>query len=129
MTEFVGTIDNALLQKYEVKLYGSDRDTYNIINDFLEDNQSERAFYIIDLGEITTSYATWTRLLPDVKPYYAVNYVDGGQDLFVIISSIYDLYELGDFLPLTKWNEYLHAFKNIFEGIKLLNENILGFNS
>ena len=72
MTEFVGTIDNALLQKYEVKLYGSDRDTYNIINDFLEDNQSERAFYIIDLGEITTSYSTWTRLLPDVKPYYAV---------------------------------------------------------
>jgi len=72
MTEFVGTIDNALLQKYEVKLYGSDRDTYNIINDFLEDNQSERAFYIIDLGEITSSYATWFRLLPDVKPYYAV---------------------------------------------------------
>jgi ornithine decarboxylase len=72
MTEFVGTIDNALLQKYEVKLYGSDRDTYNIINDFLEDNQSERAFYIIDLGEITSSYATWIRLLPDVKPYYAV---------------------------------------------------------
>ena len=72
MTEFVGTIDNALLQKYDVKLYGSDRDTYNIINDFLEDNQSERAFYIIDLGEITTSYTTWTRLLPDVKPYYAV---------------------------------------------------------
>ena len=72
MTEFVGTIDNALLQKYEVKLYGSDRDTYNIINDFLEDNQSERAFYIIDLGEITGSYATWIRLLPDVKPYYAV---------------------------------------------------------
>jgi ornithine decarboxylase len=72
MTEFVGTIDNALLQKYDVKLYGSDRDTYNIINDFLEDNQSERAFYIIDLGEITTSYSTWTKLLPDVKPYYAV---------------------------------------------------------
>lgn len=72
MTEFVRTIDNALLQKYDVKLYGSDRDTYNIINDFLEDNQSERAFYIIDLGEITSSYSTWTRLLPDVKPYYAV---------------------------------------------------------
>ena len=72
MTEFVGTIDNALLQKYEVKLYGSDRDTYDIINDFLEDNQSERAFYIIDLGEITSSYSTWIKLLPDVKPYYAV---------------------------------------------------------
>jgi diaminopimelate decarboxylase len=72
MTEHVGIIDNALLQKHEVKLYGSDRDTYYIINDFLEENQSERAFYIIDLGEITNSYTNWVKLLPDVKPYYAV---------------------------------------------------------
>ena len=66
------TLDNSLLQKYGVKLYGSDRDTYDIINDFLEDNQSERAFYIIDLGALTNSYANWTRLLPNVTPYYAV---------------------------------------------------------
>ena len=66
------SLDNALLQKYDVKLYGSDRDTYDIINDFLEDNQSERAFYIIDLGEIINAYNVWTRLLPDVKPYYAM---------------------------------------------------------
>jgi diaminopimelate decarboxylase len=72
MSEHVGIIDNALLQKHEVKLYGSDRDTYYIINDFLEENQSERAFYIIDLGEITNSYTNWVKLLPDVKPYYAV---------------------------------------------------------
>ena len=26
------TLDNSLLQKYDVKLYGSDKDTYNIIN-------------------------------------------------------------------------------------------------
>ena len=66
------TVDNALLQKYDVKLYGSDRDTYDIINDFLEDNQSERAFYIVDLGAIVHSYNEWMRLLPDVKPYYAM---------------------------------------------------------
>ncbi len=66
------TLDNALLQKYEVKLYGSDRDTYDIINDFLENNQSERAFYIVDLGAIVHSYNEWMRLLPDVKPYYAM---------------------------------------------------------
>ena len=66
------TLDNALLQKFEVKLYGSDRDTYDIINGFLEDNQSERAFYIIDLGEIVNSYSTWMRLIPNVHPYYAV---------------------------------------------------------
>jgi ornithine decarboxylase len=66
------SLDNALLQKYDVKLYGSDRDTYNIINDFLEDNQSERAFYIINLGALTNSYTNWIRLLPNVHPYYAV---------------------------------------------------------
>jgi ornithine decarboxylase len=70
-TEFK-TLDNAFLQKHEVKLYGSDRDTYDIINDFLEDNHSERAFYIIDLGELTNSYSNWLRLLPEVQPYYAV---------------------------------------------------------
>ena len=48
----IKTLDNSLLQKYDVKLYGSDKDTYDIINDFLEDNQSERAFYIINLGNI-----------------------------------------------------------------------------
>jgi ornithine decarboxylase len=68
----IKTLDNSLLQKYDVKLYGSDKDTYNIINDFLEDNQSERAFYIIDLGSLTNSYSNWLRLLPNVKPYYAV---------------------------------------------------------
>jgi diaminopimelate decarboxylase len=68
----IKTLDNYLLQKYDVKLYGSDKDTYNIINDFLEDNQSERAFYIINLGALTDSYNNWLRLLPNVKPYYAV---------------------------------------------------------
>jgi len=65
-------LDNSFLQKYDVKLYGSDRDTYDIINDFLEENQSERAFYIIDLGQLTNSFSNWMRCLPDVHPYYAI---------------------------------------------------------
>ena len=68
----VKTLDNSLLQKYDVKLYGSDKDTYNNINDFLEDNQSERAFYIINLGALFDSYTNWIKLLPNVHPYYAV---------------------------------------------------------
>lgn len=72
MSEYITTLDNALLQKYEVKLYGSDYDMYDIINDFLEENHSERAFYIIDLGEITKAFTTWINLLPNVKPYYAI---------------------------------------------------------
>lgn len=66
------TLDNSLFEKYKVNLYGSDYDIYDIINDYLEDNQSEKAFYLIDLGEITKSYTNWVNLLPDVKPYYAV---------------------------------------------------------
>ena len=66
------TLDNGLLQKYGVKLYGSDIDKYDIINDFLQDNHSEEAFYIIDLGEIVNSYNNWIKLLPDVKLFYAV---------------------------------------------------------
>uniref|UniRef100_A0A6C0I4X2 ornithine decarboxylase n=1 Tax=viral metagenome TaxID=1070528 RepID=A0A6C0I4X2_9ZZZZ len=65
-------LDNALFQKYNVTLYGSRVDTYTIINDFLENNQSEHAFYIIDLGEVTRAYSTWIHHLPMVKPYYAV---------------------------------------------------------
>ena len=72
MSEYVKTLDNALLQKYKVSLYGSDYDIYDIINDFLESNQSEQPFYLIDLGEITKSYSTWINLLPNVKPYYAI---------------------------------------------------------
>ena len=72
MSEDLKSIDNSFLQKYKVKLYGSDCDIYSIINDFLEKNESEKAFYLIDLGEITKLYRNWTKLLPDVKPFYAV---------------------------------------------------------
>lgn len=70
--EFIKPLDNALLQKYDVRYYGSDCDIYDIINDFLEENQSERAFYIIDLGQILNAYVNWVNLLPDVKIFYAI---------------------------------------------------------
>jgi len=72
MSEYIKSLDNALLQKYDVKLYGSDIEMYDIINDFLEKNQSEHAFYLVDLGEITKSYINWMKFMPDIKPYYAV---------------------------------------------------------
>jgi ornithine decarboxylase len=72
MADYSKSLDNALLQKHDVKLYGSDSDIYDIINDYLSDNQSEQAFYIIDLGAITQAYTNWTTMIPDVKPYYAI---------------------------------------------------------
>jgi len=57
-------------------------------------------------------------------PYYAINYLDGGDDLFVIIDKIYDSYEnSGSALHLDVINDYLFAFNNVLEGVSLLNEN------
>ena len=72
LVEYSKNLDNALLQKHGVRLYGSHVDMYDIINDFLEDNRSEQAFYVIDLGELTSSLEKWHNLLPMVKPYYAI---------------------------------------------------------
>ena len=72
MADFPTQLDNALLQKHNVRLYGSTVDMYDIINDYLEENSSEQAFYIVDLGELTTAVAKWRELLPTVKPFYAI---------------------------------------------------------
>jgi len=72
MTEYSKNLDNSLLQKFNVKLYGSNYDIYDIINDFLEDNKSEKPFYLIDLAEVVNSFNIWNKLLPDIKPYYAI---------------------------------------------------------
>ena len=72
MNDFGPILDNSFLQKYNADLYGSDSSIYDIINDFLEETPSEKAFYLIDLGALTKSYANWLNLLPHVKPFYAV---------------------------------------------------------
>ena len=66
------SIDNQLLEKYNVKLYSNEHTTYDIINDFIKNNQNEQPFYIIDIGEIITAYEKWTTCFPNIKPYYAV---------------------------------------------------------
>jgi ornithine decarboxylase len=68
----MSALDNSLLQKHNVVYYGSDYDVYDIIDDFLQDNMSEKAFYIVDLGDVYRAYTQWTTLLPLVKPYYAI---------------------------------------------------------
>jgi ornithine decarboxylase len=66
------SLDNHLLEKYKVKLYSDEYSTFDIINDFLKNNQNEQPFYIIDIGEIVKSYQQWITLLPNIRPYYAV---------------------------------------------------------
>jgi ornithine decarboxylase len=66
------SFDNQLLEKYNVKLYSAEYTTYDIINDFLKNNQNEQPFYIIDIGEIIKLYEKWISIFPNIKPYYAV---------------------------------------------------------
>ena len=66
------TLENNLLEKYKIKLYSDDYTTYDLINDFLKNNQNEQPFYIIDVGEIIKSYKKWIDWFPNIKPYYAV---------------------------------------------------------
>jgi ornithine decarboxylase len=66
------SFDNQLLEKYNVELYSAEYTTYDIINDFLKNNQSEQPFYIIDIGEIIKLYEKWITSFPNIKPYYAV---------------------------------------------------------
>lgn len=65
-------VDNHMLTKYNIKLYNEDCSICDIINDFLNNNQNEQPFYIIDIGEIIKAYKKWATCFPNIKPYYAV---------------------------------------------------------
>lgn len=65
-------LENHILEKYNIKLYSEEYSSYDIINDFLKNNQNEQPFYIIDIGEIIKAYEKWILLFPKIKPYYAV---------------------------------------------------------
>lgn len=63
-----------LLQDNNVMLLGNhDKySEYDIINMILEEHNQNSSFYIVDLGEIIRRYRQWVKLLPTIKPYYAV---------------------------------------------------------
>lgn len=64
--------DLSILRDYNVKVYTKDEDTFDIINQTLEGNTTEEAFYIVDIGKIVRQVQKWNEHLPNVKPFYAV---------------------------------------------------------
>jgi ornithine decarboxylase len=66
------TVLTGILESNSVKFYSVDMDVYDIINNFLEKDIHEEAFFIVDLGKIIRQYAKWKKFLPNVTPYYAV---------------------------------------------------------
>lgn len=62
----------SFLQDYNVKLVEEDKDIYDMIKMFMEINDNENAFYIVDLSKIVKQYEKWIKYLPNIKPHYAV---------------------------------------------------------
>lgn len=64
--------DVSILQEYNVRVYRKNEDIIDIINNILEGNLSEEAFYVVDIGKIIKQVQKWDEAFPTVKPYYAV---------------------------------------------------------
>lgn len=64
--------DVSILQEYNVKVYKKGEDILDIINNILEGNTTEEAFYIVSIDKIYKQVEEWNYTLPNIKPYYAV---------------------------------------------------------
>jgi ornithine decarboxylase len=61
----------SFLKDYNVKLFNNDDDILDIIKTFLDNNNSNSAFHIVDLGAVIKQYERWQSLLPTVRAFYA----------------------------------------------------------
>jgi ornithine decarboxylase len=61
-----------ILRDYNTKLFKKDDDILNIIRTFMDENNNDNAYYIVNFGEIIRQYKRWTANLPRVEPFYAV---------------------------------------------------------
>ena len=65
--------ERGVLLKCNVDIFGCHSTMRDIIEEYLDkEARGDDAFYIVDLGELTRSHMKWTRLLPNVKPFYAI---------------------------------------------------------
>ncbi len=62
----------SIVKENDVKIFSKTNDIYDIIDTFLENNISDEAFYIIDLGRVISQYNKWIEKLPLVQPFYAI---------------------------------------------------------
>jgi len=61
------------IQENHIKLFPKeDTNIEQVINYYIEQNKTDEAFFIIDLGVILDQFKQWKTLLPRVDPFYAV---------------------------------------------------------
>ena len=69
--EFLSNLSD-FITRNDIKLINKKMDIYDTVNMFLENNQSEDPFFIVNLGDIVRQYQKWITHLPNIKPFYAV---------------------------------------------------------
>lgn len=62
----------SFLKDYNVKLFNNDSDILDIIKTYLDNNNSDSSFFIVDLGSIIKQFEKWQSNLPMVRCFYAV---------------------------------------------------------
>jgi ornithine decarboxylase len=61
------------IQECDVKLFEEGcNNTIDVISKFIENNEDDSAFYIVNIKKIVEQYEKWVDLLPRVKPFYAL---------------------------------------------------------
>lgn len=63
---------STLINEYDIKIMDSKLDIYDIVNKYLEKNQGDDSFIIIDIGDIIRQFKRWKKLLPKISPFYAI---------------------------------------------------------
>jgi len=63
----------SFIQECDVKLFEEGcTSVIDVIGKFIENNEDESAFYIVNIKKIVEQYEKWNEHLPRVKPFYAV---------------------------------------------------------
>ncbi len=61
-----------LITSYKVDLLHKKLDIYDIVSSYIESNQSEDPFFIVNIGDVIRQYNNWVQHLPTIRPYYAI---------------------------------------------------------
>lgn len=69
--EFMSEISD-LINENDIKILNKSLDIFDIVSIFLENNQSEDPFLVVNLGDVIRQFKKWEYYLPRITPFYAV---------------------------------------------------------
>jgi ornithine decarboxylase len=72
LTEETFSSISDLISQNNVRLLNKKLDIYDLVSLYLEGNQSEDPFFIVNIGDVIKQYEKWIAHLPNVKPFYAI---------------------------------------------------------